>query len=152
MSRIVAQLLVAGATTVLRAASQAWHKALQNAHKSGVAQEAASTVKASTGGMSPAEARMILDVDPAASWVDVTKRYAHMMEVNNKFGSFYLQSKVFRAWEALDAEYGQQPGRRTPEDVAAAQSVLQHADGEQAQGEGQQAQAQQQQQQQQGGP
>lgn len=29
-SRIVAQLLVAGATTVLRAASQAWHKALQS--------------------------------------------------------------------------------------------------------------------------
>jgi len=27
-SRIVAQLLVAGATTVLRAASQAWHQAL----------------------------------------------------------------------------------------------------------------------------
>jgi hypothetical protein len=29
-SRIVAQLLVAGATTVLRAASQAWHQALQS--------------------------------------------------------------------------------------------------------------------------
>lgn len=29
-SRIVAQLLVAGATTVFRAASQAWHQALQS--------------------------------------------------------------------------------------------------------------------------
>ncbi|WIA18976.1 hypothetical protein OEZ85_003643 [Tetradesmus obliquus] len=93
-SRIVAQLLVAGATTVLRAASQAWHQALQNAHKSGVAQEAVNKAVKSASGMSVQEARMILSVDPSASWVDVTKRYKHMFEVNQKYGSFYLQSKT----------------------------------------------------------
>jgi hypothetical protein len=25
-----------------------------------------------------------------------------MMEVNKKYGSFYLESKVYRAWESLD--------------------------------------------------
>jgi hypothetical protein len=30
------------------------------------------------------------------------QRYKHMMEVNKKYGSFYLESKVYRAWESLD--------------------------------------------------
>lgn len=122
-SRIVAQLLVAGATTALRAASQAWHKALQNAHKTGVAQEAVKqTTKAATS-MSTQEARLILNVSQDASLLDVAKRYKHMMEVNQKYGSFYLQSKVYRAWEALDHEY-QQEGKKTADDEAAVQRIL----------------------------
>ena len=57
--------------------------------------------------------------------------------MNEKHGSFYLQSKVYRAWEALDEEYTRRglkpPGADGPEDPAAG------------------AAAQQQQQQQQGG-
>ena len=33
------------------------------------------------------------------------QRYKHLFDVNEKHGSFYLQSKVYRAWEALDEEY-----------------------------------------------
>eukprot|EP00878_Enallax_costatus_P004336 GHUV01004568.1.p1 GENE.GHUV01004568.1~~GHUV01004568.1.p1 ORF type:complete len:140 (+),score=46.49 GHUV01004568.1:241-660(+) len=135
-SRIVAQLLVAGATTVLRAASQAWHKALQNAHKTGVAQEAVKqTAKVGTS-MSTQEARQILNVQQDASLVDVAKRYKHMMEVNQKYGSFYLQSKVYRAWEALDSEY-QQQGKKSIEEEAAVQRILHQdttADTQQQQG------------------
>jgi hypothetical protein len=45
-----------------------------DAHKTGVAQEAAKTAtKAAKQGISAQEARQILHVDPQASWVDVTK-------------------------------------------------------------------------------
>lgn len=53
-----------------------------------------------------------------------TQRYKHMLQVNQKFGSFYLQSKVYRAWEALDHEY-QQQGKKTPDIEAAVQQILQ---------------------------
>jgi hypothetical protein len=44
-----------------------------DAHKTGVAQEAAKTATKVAKGISPQEARQILHVDPQASWVDVTK-------------------------------------------------------------------------------
>lgn len=144
-SRIIAQLLVAGATTVARAASQAWAQALQNAHKTGVAQEAAKTASKVAKGISAQEARQILHVDPQASWVDVTKRYKHMMEVNKKYGSFYLESKVYRAWESLDQVYTEE-GKKTPEEEEAVRRLLHQeaaeegADGQQQQQAGEQQQ------------
>lgn len=44
-----------------------------DAQKSGVAQEAVNKAVKSASGMTAQEARMILEVDPSASWVDVTK-------------------------------------------------------------------------------
>lgn len=44
-----------------------------DAHKTGVAQEAAKTASKVSKGISAQEARQILHVDPQASWVDVTK-------------------------------------------------------------------------------
>jgi hypothetical protein len=44
-----------------------------DAHKSGVAQEAVNKAVKTASGMSTQEARMILSVDPQASWLDVTK-------------------------------------------------------------------------------
>lgn len=44
-----------------------------DAHKTGVAQEAAKTATKVAKGISAQEARQILHVDPQASWVDVTK-------------------------------------------------------------------------------
>ncbi|KAG2487348.1 hypothetical protein HYH03_014063 [Edaphochlamys debaryana] len=107
-ARIIAQVVVAGATVVFRAATQAWAQALVNAQKSGVAQEAAQAgaqaiKKAST--MAVQEAQMILEVKEGASWGDVVKRFKHLFEVNEKHGSFYLQSKVYRAREAIEEEY-----------------------------------------------
>jgi import inner membrane translocase subunit TIM16 len=64
-----------------------------------------------------------------------------MFEVNQKFGSFYLQSKVYRAWEALDQEYTQD-GKKSPEDEAAAQQLLQQEAAESKQ-DGEQQQQQQ---------
>jgi import inner membrane translocase subunit TIM16 len=57
--------------------------------------------------------------------------------VNEKHGSFYLQSKVYRAWEALDDEYTRR-GLKPPgtEDPAAAAGA--EAQGQQQQQQGQQ--------------
>lgn len=60
-----------------------------------------------TGGVQLDEACKILDVD--ASSLDIAKlekKYDHLFDVNSKDkgGSFYLQSKVYRAMERLKYE------------------------------------------------
>ncbi len=79
-----------------------------DAQRSGVAQEAAKGGAASSmfakKTMAPEEARMILGVEAGSSAEEVAARYAKMFEANEKNGSFYLQSKIHRAKEALDAD------------------------------------------------
>ncbi|EFJ47963.1 hypothetical protein VOLCADRAFT_117741, partial [Volvox carteri f. nagariensis] len=107
-ARVLAQVLVAGATVLFRAATQAWAQALVNAQKSGVASEAAqagATAAKKAGQMAIQEAHMILGVDANAPWGEVVKRFKHLFDVNEKHGSFYLQSKVYRAKECIEEEY-----------------------------------------------
>lgn len=112
-ARVVAQVLIAGATVVFRAATQAWGQALVNAQKSGVAQEAATKATgAVAGAMNSSEARLILGLDTGATWEEVMKKYKHLFSVNETQGSFYLTSKVYRAKEALEQEY-EQAGLKT---------------------------------------
>eukprot|EP00798_Chlamydomonas_sp_ICE-L_P007442 gene7442-582_t len=118
-SRVLAQVLAAGAAVVFRAATQAWGQALQNAQKSGVANETVNAARKATGGLLSSEAHLILGVQTGAPWPDVMKRYKHLFEKNDKDGSFYLTSKVVRAKEALEAEY-EADGRKTPEEEPAA--------------------------------
>jgi len=54
------------------------------------------------------EAKMILGVESGATWEEIMKKYEHLYEANEKSGSFYLLSKVYRAHERLKDEY--QPG------------------------------------------
>ncbi|KAG1659054.1 hypothetical protein FOA52_001292 [Chlamydomonas sp. UWO 241] len=116
-ARVLAQVVVAAGTVLFRAGAQAWGQALVNAQKSGVAQEATQKVASKLKGMSAQEAGLILGVSQDAPWGDVVKRYKHLFDVNEKHGSFYLQSKVYRAHEALRDEY-KEDGRYTPEDEA----------------------------------
>jgi mitochondrial import inner membrane translocase subunit TIM16 len=113
-SRILANLLVAGGSALVRAASQAYRQAIVNAQRTGVAREAANGA-ANGGGaggvfgkkvMTLEEARAVLGVDASATYAEVYARYEKLFESNAKQGTFYLQSKVFRAKESLDAEYG----------------------------------------------
>jgi len=115
-SRILANLLVAGGSALVRAASQAYRQAIVNAQRTGVAQEAAQGAAQGGGGaaggmfgkkvMTSEEARAVLGVDASATYAEVYARYEKLFESNAKQGTFYLQSKVFRAKESLDAEYG----------------------------------------------
>mmetsp|Transcript_21046 Transcript_21046/g.37570 ORF Transcript_21046/g.37570 Transcript_21046/m.37570 type:complete len:141 (-) Transcript_21046:156-578(-) len=125
-AKIIAQMVVAGATVLFRAASQAWGQALVNAQKTGVAQEAASKAAnaaagaaSSVSGMTSQEARLILGLENNASWSEVIKRYKHLFSINEQSGSFYLTSKIYRAKEQLDQEYTA-AGLKTdePEDVS----------------------------------
>lgn len=103
-TRILAQLLVAGGTVVFRAAAQAWQQALINAQKTGVASEAVKQAT-KTGQMSIQEAYMILGIKEGTPWSEVMQKYQRMFETNEKQGSFYLVSKVYRAKEALEQVY-----------------------------------------------
>ncbi|KAL1438133.1 hypothetical protein MTO96_048224 [Rhipicephalus appendiculatus] len=83
------------------AASQAAAKQA-GAGRGDTTQRAAASVKL---GMSVQEAMQILNVDKIDPEL-VEKNYKHLFEVNDKSkgGSFYIQSKVYRAKERLDEE------------------------------------------------
>jgi import inner membrane translocase subunit TIM16 len=108
-SKLIANLIVMGGGVVLRAISQAYRQAIVNASKTGVAQETVQNMahKASKT-MTEHEARQILGVAESAPWEEVVRKYETLFENNMKAGSFYLQSKVFRAKECLEAAREQQ--------------------------------------------
>ncbi|CAL1375431.1 unnamed protein product [Linum trigynum] len=101
--RIIANLIVVGSGVLVRAFAQAYRQALQNASKNGVAREAVENMKKVGKAMSESEARQILGVSENASWEEIIKKYDSLFENNAKNGSFYLQSKVFRAKECLES-------------------------------------------------
>ncbi|KAM3704362.1 hypothetical protein ACB098_04G168800 [Castanea mollissima] len=104
-ARLLANLLVLGSGVVARSFVQAYRQALANASKSGVAQEAAQNIRRATKIMAEPEARQVLGVTEHSSWEEILKRYDNLFERNMKSGSFYLQSKVHRAKECLEAAY-----------------------------------------------
>jgi import inner membrane translocase subunit TIM16 len=61
-------------------------------------------------GMTLDEAEKILNVNSTAPVEEVVKRYKGLFEANDpkKGGSFYLQSKVFRAKERIELERGEE--------------------------------------------
>eukprot|EP00475_Leptophrys_vorax_P011000 TRINITY_DN17561_c0_g1_i1.p1 TRINITY_DN17561_c0_g1~~TRINITY_DN17561_c0_g1_i1.p1 ORF type:complete len:115 (-),score=13.93 TRINITY_DN17561_c0_g1_i1:399-743(-) len=103
-AKIIANLIVLGSGVLLRAFSQAYQQALSNAARSGVASEAAATAsRRFSKVMSLQEARMILGVTEETPWEQVLEKYQRLFERNEKMGSFYVQSKVQRAKECLEA-------------------------------------------------
>eukprot|EP00218_Dolichomastix_sp_CCMP3274_P009793 CAMPEP_0170143472 /NCGR_PEP_ID=MMETSP0033_2-20121228/11205_1 /TAXON_ID=195969 /ORGANISM="Dolichomastix tenuilepis, Strain CCMP3274" /LENGTH=125 /DNA_ID=CAMNT_0010379921 /DNA_START=14 /DNA_END=388 /DNA_ORIENTATION=- len=106
--RIIANLVVMGGGIFARAATAAYRQAIINGQKAGLNNPEAvrNAMRGRSGLMSVEEAQMILGVGPKAPLEEVLKRYNHMYEINEKSGSFYLQSKVFRAKERLELELG----------------------------------------------
>jgi len=103
-TKLIANLIVMGSGVVLRALSQAYRQAIVNASKTGVAQETVQNMAHKVSKtMTEHEARQILGVAETAPWEDVLMKYETLFENNTKAGSFYLQSKVFRAKECLEA-------------------------------------------------
>eukprot|EP00736_Rhodelphis_marinus_P004491 Rmarinus@m.22030 len=106
-SRLLAQVLVAVAAPVTRAFISAYQQALVNASKQG-ATSAANVARSSmrSGGMTVEEACKILQVEQHATEQEIAKRFDKLHEMNDpkKGGSFYLQSKIYRAKERLDQE------------------------------------------------
>lgn len=67
-----------------------------------------------TKGITLDEAQQILNLTDLKSEEDVKKNYEHLFNVNDKSkgGSFYLQSKVFRAKERIDQEFAELSARK----------------------------------------
>ncbi|KAI3511650.1 hypothetical protein L2E82_28955 [Cichorium intybus] len=112
-AKILANLIVMGSGILIRGMVQAYRQALQNASKSGVAQETLqNAVRKGSKAMTEQEARQILGVTEQSSWEEIAQKYDNLFERNAKNGSFYLQSKVHRAKECLETVYQpkDQPG------------------------------------------
>nr|GMD12927.1 mitochondrial import inner membrane translocase subunit tim16-like [Ipomoea batatas] len=104
-ARIIAQLIVVGSGMMIRAFAQAYRQALSNASKTGAAQEVAQNIKRAGKAITETEARQVLGVAENSSWEEIMQKYDNLFEQNAKNGSFYLQSKVHRAKECLEAVY-----------------------------------------------
>ncbi|XP_078170433.1 mitochondrial import inner membrane translocase subunit PAM16 like 2-like [Carex rostrata] len=110
-ARILANLLVAGSMVLGRAVVQAYQKAILNANKTGVAQEALNNMQRVRKAMTEQEARLILGIGEKTTWEEILQKYDALFEKNAKSGSFYLQSKVHRAKECLEAAYQSKGGQ-----------------------------------------
>lgn len=111
MAKYIAQIIVLGTQVVGRAFARALKQEIQ------ASQQAAKRSTANAGqtqkqrmdnlktGLTLEEAQQILNVNELDKEA-VQKSYDHLFAVNDKAkgGSFYIQSKVFRAKERLDQE------------------------------------------------
>ncbi|KAL7561924.1 hypothetical protein ACA910_022484 [Epithemia clementina (nom. ined.)] len=105
-ARIIAQVVVPLVAVLARALPAAYQQALHNARKAGMdANTAAAASSILRRTISKQEALQILNISEAeASMEAVQKQYEKYMASNDvsKGGSFYLQSKVYRAKEMLE--------------------------------------------------
>jgi len=110
LGRVLAQVAVAGFAVLARAIPAAYGAALANARKSGAdkaAEEAARNGASFLGKarISRDEALNVLNLTEGEATAEaVQKQYDRYFEANKveKGGSFYLQSKIYRAKELLD--------------------------------------------------
>ena len=110
LGRIIAQGVLAGVAVLARALPAAYAAALQNARKSGADKAAGEAARKGASFLGKArmakdEALLILNVtEQEATAEAIQKQYERYFEANKveKGGSFYLQSKIYRAKELLD--------------------------------------------------
>ena len=109
-SKVIAQLIIQFSSIFTRAAAQAYGQALQNAKRGGGAAAAGmgkNASKARLFKMQPQEALDILNIQKSdLTQKAVNEAFENFYKLNDpaKGGSFYLQSKFYRAKEALDYE------------------------------------------------
>jgi len=105
-AKILAQGVLMGVTILARAIPAAYGAALQNAKKGGVDAAKAGEGFMSRNKMAVDEALMVLNIEKneAVTAELVQQQYDKYFEANavEKGGSFYLQSKIYRAKEQLD--------------------------------------------------
>lgn len=106
LARLLAQLVVPVVAVLARALPAAYAQALANARKSGVhaAEQTPNILR--TNRISQSEALAVLNIpnETEATIENIEKQYEKYMKANavaNNAGSFYLQSKVYRAREML---------------------------------------------------
>ncbi|XP_032581738.1 mitochondrial import inner membrane translocase subunit tim16-B [Drosophila sechellia] len=112
MARYLAQIIILGAQLVGRALVKTMRQELQAFEDAARLQESLKANDPSSGrsavatGMTLAEAQQILNVSDLTDRQAIDTHYEHLFRVNDKGtgGTFYIQSKVFRAKERIDQE------------------------------------------------
>ena len=121
LARILAQVVVPVIAVLARSLPAAYAQALNNAKKAGTTAETVQTALRKK--VSRQEALQILNLSEEEATAEAVQkqfeRYMKQNEVRNGTGSFYLQSKVYRAHEAL-MEFQAEKRR---EEMAAGQST-----------------------------
>lgn len=115
MAKYIAQMVVAGMQIVGRAFIKAVQTEMRSSQQAAQARSSSdktnmrSAATDALSGMTLQEAKQILHVDDIRDIETVAKKYEHLFSVNDKAkgGSFYIQSKVFRAKERIDQEVQQ---------------------------------------------
>lgn len=115
--RIFWQVAVTGSQVVGKAFVEAFRQASSASVKASAA-AAANNV----GGVSLGEARKILGIENGEiDLAEAKKKYDFLFAANSKekSGSFYLQSKVYRALERIKAEVGEEQYNATIKEIEA---------------------------------
>eukprot|EP00979_Chaetoceros_neogracilis_P014701 scaffold4826_cov274-Chaetoceros_neogracile.AAC.30 len=105
IARVVVQAAVMGIAILAKAIPRAYGAALNNARKGGVDASKASEGFMTRKKMDMDEAMMVMNIEKKAVTPElIQKQYDKYFAVNavEKGGSFYLQSKIYRAKEQLD--------------------------------------------------
>lgn len=104
MSKLLVRLILAGSQVLGRALTRAIRQELDSAKQAAVKRPQNVPPPLYTD-MDLDEAMKILNVDELDQ-EKIEKNYKHLFEVNDRKngGSFYIQSKVYRAKERLDQE------------------------------------------------
>ncbi|XP_025086528.1 mitochondrial import inner membrane translocase subunit Tim16-like isoform X1 [Pomacea canaliculata] len=110
-AKYLVQIIVAGSQVIgrafVRALRQEFQASQQAAQGAGGGRQGARRAAADTiTGMSLQEAMQILNLRSVDDLEALQKNYEHLFSLNDKAkgGSFYLQSKIFRAKERIEAE------------------------------------------------
>ncbi|ALC49721.1 blp [Drosophila busckii] len=112
MAKYLARIMLLGAQSIGRAFVKAIRQEIQasqeaaHQHQAISAKSSNRTNDVPVKGMTLHEAQQILNVKDLSNSEDIQCNYKHLFAMNEKStgGSFYLQSKVFRAKERLDRE------------------------------------------------
>ncbi|XP_064637358.1 mitochondrial import inner membrane translocase subunit tim16-like [Lineus longissimus] len=109
MAKYLVQIIVLGSQVVGRAFARALRQEINASQQAAASRGAAGQqTKASDQltGISLQEAMQILSLEDLNNLEAIQKNYDHLFAANEraKGGSFYLQSKVFRAKERIDQE------------------------------------------------
>ncbi|GJQ81958.1 hypothetical protein Trydic_g20423 [Trypoxylus dichotomus] len=112
MAKYIAQIIIAGSQIVARAFARAVKEEIaasqDAARRLGNNKTRAERLSNVKTGITLEEAKQILNVS-SLDKEEINKRYDHLFKANEKVngGSFYIQSKVFRAKERLDMEFNE---------------------------------------------
>ncbi|XP_017116170.1 mitochondrial import inner membrane translocase subunit tim16 [Drosophila elegans] len=132
MARYLAKIVYLGAQVVGRALVKTLRQEIEVCQEAARIQEtlranAPSDRDVAVKGMTLVEAQQILNVKDLSDRQAIEAHYQHLFRANDKNsgGTFYIQSKVFRAKERIDQELAQTHDHRSASSTAPSQSQFQ---------------------------